>query len=90
VDILICEHPYADQKDLKLIGTHWLLFYIDDISVLGANMRTVKENTQTSIVISNEIGLELLVYGHILRPACSAKSQHTYIGNKSFERVELL
>ena len=32
------------------------------------------------------------MYGHVLRPACSAKSQYIYIyiymGNKSFERVE--
>ena len=56
-DTLIHEHPYADQEGLKLIGTHQVLFYIDDINVLGASVRTVKENTQTSV--SNETGLEL-------------------------------
>jgi len=36
-----------------------LLFYNDDLSVLGASIHTIKENTETSVFISNEIGLEL-------------------------------
>ena len=30
------------------------------------------------------------MYGHVSRPACSAKSQHIYVCNKSFERMEHL
>jgi len=44
---------------LKLIGTHQLLFYNDDTKVLGASIRTIKENTEASLFISTEIGLEL-------------------------------
>ena len=44
---------------MKLIGTHQLLFYNDDINVLGASTRTIKENTEASVFSSNEIGLEL-------------------------------
>ena len=44
---------------LKLIGTYQLLFYNDDLNVLGASICTVKENTEASVFVSNEIGLEL-------------------------------
>ena len=44
---------------MKLIGTHQLLFYNDDLNVLVAGIRTIKENTEASVFVSNEIGLEL-------------------------------
>ena len=44
---------------MKLFGTHQLLFYDDDLNVLGASIRTIKENTEASVFISNEIGVEL-------------------------------
>jgi len=44
---------------LKLIGTHQLLFYDDDLNVLGASICTMKENTEASGFVSKEIGLEL-------------------------------
>jgi len=34
------------------------LFY-NDLNVLGASIRTIKENTEASVFVSNEIGLEL-------------------------------
>ena len=71
---------------MKLIGTHQLIFYNDYVNVLGANIHTIKENTEASVFVNNEIGLELndkktkyvvmsrdqhAVCGHVLRPACS-------------------
>ena len=44
---------------MKLIGTHQLLFYDSNLNVLGARICSVKENTEASVFISNEIGLEL-------------------------------
>ena len=41
---------------MKLIGIHHLLYYNDDLNISGANICTIKENTE---VVSNEIGLEL-------------------------------
>jgi hypothetical protein len=56
-----------------------LQFYNDDLNVSGASIRAINENTEASVFVSNEIGLELndkkTIYGHALRPACSAKSQ---------------
>jgi hypothetical protein len=76
---------------LKLIGTHQLLFYNDDINVLGASICTVKENTETSVFISSEIGLEL--HTKKTKYLVMSRDQHTVqnhmcIRNKSFERVE--
>ena len=44
---------------MKLIGTHQLLVYTDDLNVFSASICTIKENKKASIFVSNEIGLEL-------------------------------
>ena len=44
---------------MKLIGTHQLLFYDDDLNVPGASICTIKENTEASVFVSKENGLEL-------------------------------
>jgi len=44
---------------LKLIGAHHLVFYNDYLHVLAASIRTMKENKEASVFVSNEIDLEL-------------------------------
>ena len=77
---------------MKLIGTHQLLFYNDDIKVLGASIRTIKENTEALLFVSIEIGLELndrkTKYMVMSRDQHAVRNHNIYIGNKSFERVE--
>ena len=77
---------------MKLIGTHQLLFYNDYLSVLGASVHTLKENTETSVFLSNEIGLELNVektkYLVMPQDQHAVQNQNIYIGNKSFVRLE--
>jgi hypothetical protein len=43
---------------LKLTGTHQLLVYADNVNIVGGSMHTVKENTESLIVASKEIGKE--------------------------------
>jgi len=43
---------------LKLIGAHQFLFY-NDLKVLDAGIPTIMENTEASVFVSNEVGLEL-------------------------------
>ena len=77
---------------MKLIGTHQLLFYNDYLHVLGASVRTIKENTEPSVCISDEIGLELndekTKYMVMSRDQHAVQNHNIYIGNKSFEKVE--
>jgi hypothetical protein len=43
---------------LKLNGTHQLLAYADDVNLLGNNMDTINNNTETLINASKQVGLE--------------------------------
>jgi hypothetical protein len=47
------------QAGLKLNGTYQLLFYADDLNLLGDNIDTIKRNTQTLIDASKEVGLKV-------------------------------
>jgi hypothetical protein len=47
-----------NQAGLKLNGTHQLLAYADDVNLLGDNIDTINNNTQTLIDASKEVGLE--------------------------------
>jgi hypothetical protein len=47
------------QDGLKLNDTHQLLVYADDVSILGGRVHPVKENAETLVVDSKEIGLEV-------------------------------
>jgi hypothetical protein len=44
---------------LKLNGTHQLLAYADDVNLLGDNIDTINNNTETLIDASKEVGLEV-------------------------------
>jgi len=42
----------VNQDGLKLNGTHQLLVYADDVNTLGGSIRTIKKNTEASVVAS--------------------------------------
>jgi hypothetical protein len=44
-----------------LKGTHQLLACADDVNLLGDNIDTINKNTETLIVTSKEVGLEINV-----------------------------
>jgi hypothetical protein len=44
---------------LELNGTHELLVYADDVNLLGGNIDTIKNKTQTLIDASKEVVLEV-------------------------------
>jgi len=44
---------------LKLYGTHQLLVYADDVNIMGGSVHTVRKNTKTLVVDSEETGLEV-------------------------------
>jgi hypothetical protein len=47
------------QVRLRLNGTHQLLAYADGVNQLRDNIDTIKENTETLIDASKEVGLEM-------------------------------
>jgi nitrous oxide reductase len=42
-----------------LYGSHQLLAYTDEVNLLGVGVRTVKDNAESSVVVSKKIGLEI-------------------------------
>jgi hypothetical protein len=46
---------------LKLNGTRQLLAYADNMNLLGDNIDAIKNNTETLIDASKEVGLEINV-----------------------------
>ena len=49
----------VDQDDWKYQGTRHLLVYAYDVNILGVSVHTVKRNTESLLVASKEIGLEV-------------------------------
>jgi hypothetical protein len=80
-----------DQVSLELNGTHQLLVYADNIHLLGDNINTIKENTETLLGASRDVGLEMTAEKTkymIMSPHQNSGQNHNIrITNESFENV---
>jgi hypothetical protein len=67
------------------------LFYADDINLLGDSINTVKENSETILQASRDIGLEINAektkYMIMSRHPNSGQNQNIRTANESFEKV---
>ena len=84
----------VNQDGLKLNGTYQLLIYADDVNILGGKVHNIKEKTESLIVASKEIGLEVNAdktkYMVMFHDQNAGRSHNMRIDNRSFEIVEEL
>jgi len=82
----------VNQDGLKLIGTHQLLAYADDVSKLGGSIHTLKENAEALIAATRENGLEVSAdktkYMVMSRDQNAGRIHSVRMDNSTFERVE--
>jgi hypothetical protein len=85
------EYAVKMVQGLKLNGTHQLLAYADDVSLLGDNIDTIMKNTETLIDASKEVGLEINVektkYMLLSHHQSVGQNRDIKIANRSFENV---
>jgi hypothetical protein len=80
-------------KGLKLNGTHQLLVYAGDATMLGGNTNTIRRNKEALLEASKEVGLEVNTektkYVVVSHHQNSGENHHLLTVNKSLKNMGL-
>ena len=83
-----------NQDGLKLNCTHRLLAYADDVNILGGSIHILKENAETLVAATREVGLEvnadITKYMVMFRDQNAGRIHSVRVDNIIFDRVEKL
>jgi len=82
----------VNQDGLKLNGTHQVLAYANDCNILGGSIYTLKENAESLVAATREIGLEVNAdktkYMVMSRDQNAGRIHSVRIDNSTYDRVE--
>jgi hypothetical protein len=80
-----------NQVSLELNGIYQILVYADDVNLLSNSINTIKENKETLLGASKDIGIEINAektkYMIMSRHRNSGQNQNIRTANESFENV---
>ena len=83
---------FKNDGNVWLNGTHQLLAYADDVNILGGSIHTVKENAESLVFATKEIGVEVNAdktkYMIMSRDQNAGQSHSMKTHNSSIESVE--